>query len=689
MDKKHVSQFFILVVCLSLVSNGCGAIGTDLQKKYGADASYFIALDSLKNNDEETALRLLKECAKAGSPVIARRSAERLASLGSVQDKIKNSLDLYQSFPDEDSLLQIVRELDKDGEFARILTLTQDIDVTTCNNELAYYHCHSLLEKKDPRFSAQYFQWCTSRAFGAEQFNLFTQITDTLPDVINFRVAVYRQDYGTAYDAVRTICSGTAKDPVKSTVLTDQILSDAGKACLYGSGEYLHNAYYFDSLASRASKNNKFYAYFYAGRLYDRADNSGALSVARLKKAMECATSDQKFDNALWYYLNGQLKDSIPNAISSIKEYRTKWHDSEYFDDFFDTLSVRLLSQHLWSDFYTVANLLDGHASDGIVAKYSYIAGRLIETGFLKPDNQSATEAATALFTRALSSGSDLYYKLLAAKRLELSNEDIQKIMYPQAQVNSFQRSEDEERLLEGYADFGFPDEIYQEWQRSSSSISVDSVKKIAGFLQQCGDGKNNFYSVSLRIAAKKFNNSETVPDDEMLQLVYPQDFHKSVSKACKQFDMPEYLLYALIRSESFFDPQIVSHAGAIGLTQLMGSTAGDIARKLKKDTYDLNDSDTNILFGCYYLEEMRRRLDGSSILALFAYNGGISRVRTWVNSANMEFGTNSLPKDLFLEALPFAETREYGRKVVSAAAMYGYLYYGKTTSEVIDEILQ
>lgn len=120
-----------------------------------------------------------------------------------------------------------------------------------------------------------------------------------------------------------------------------------------------------------------------------------------------------------------------------------------------------------------------------------------------------------------------------------------------------------------------------------------------------------------------------------------------------------------------------------------MGSTAGDIARKLKKDTYDLNDSDTNILFGCYYLEEMRRRLDGSSILALFAYNGGISRVRTWVNSANMEFGTNSLPKDLFLEALPFAETREYGRKVVSAAAMYGYLYYGKTTSEVIDEILQ
>ena len=85
----------------------------------------------------------------------------------------------------------------------------------------------------------------------------------------------------------------------------------------------------------------------------------------------------------------------------------------------------------------------------------------------------------------------------------------------------------------------------------------------------------------------------------------------------------------------------------------------------------------------------MRRRLDGSSILALFAYNGGITRVRSWVKSANLEFGTNALPKDLFLEALPFSETREYGRKVVSAAALYGTLYYSKSTSEVVEEILQ
>ena len=102
-----------------------------------------------------------------------------------------------------------------------------------------------------------------------------------------------------------------------------------------------------------------------------------------------------------------------------------------------------------------------------------------------------------------------------------------------------------------------------------------------------------------------------------------------------------------------------------------------------------LTDISTNIRFGSFYLEELRRRLDGSSILAILSYNGGISRVRSWVKSANLEFGTSALPRDLFLEAIPFSETREYGRKVVSAAAMYGYLYYGLSTSQVVEEIMK
>ena len=689
MDKKHLSQVLFLIITIAVISSGCSVVGTDLQKKYGDDSFYYIALDSLNNNDQDNAERLLKKGAKSGTPLIARRCAEKLATLGSVQDRIKRYLELYKTYPDEDAQLLAVKELDNDEEYAQVITLTSNIDVTTCDNELAYCHCHALYEKKDIRFTAQFTLWCTSRPFTAAHYKLYTKVSDPLPAEIIFRAVVYKQSYQEAYDSVRSICTGSDKAHPTTSSLSAQIVSDAGKACLYGSTEYLHDAYYFDSLAQKVPDETKFNVYFYAGRLYDRADEHNAAAAERFIKAMSAAKSDQSYDNALWYYFNTELKSSISEAITAIQKYRTSWHDPYYFDDYFDTLSVRLLSQHLWSDFYSVAKLLDGYASNEIVAKYSYIAGRLIETGFVKASNQSQTEAATALFNRALSSGTDLYYRLVAANRLQLSNDDMVKVIYSPTHSDSFKRNLEVEKLLEGYADFGFAENIYTEWQHNSDSVGIDSVKKIAGFLQQCGGDKNDFYAKSLRIASNKIINCEVTPDEDMLKLVYPQDFHDAVADTCKRFDMPEYLLYALIRSESFFDPQIVSHVGATGLTQLMGSTAADISRKLKKEDYDLNDSATNIMFGGYYLEEMRRRLDGSSILALFAYNGGISRVRTWVKSANLEFATNTLPKDLFLEALPFAETREYGRKVVSAAAMYGYLYYGKTTSEVIEEILQ
>ena len=146
--------------------------------------------------------------------------------------------------------------------------------------------------------------------------------------------------------------------------------------------------------------------------------------------------------------------------------------------------------------------------------------------------------------------------------------------------------------------------------------------------------------------------------------------------------------MYALIRIESYFDSVAKSSAAAVGLTQLMELTAGDIAKKLKKTSYDLNDSDTNIQFGTFYLEEMIRRLDGSKILALFAYNGGITTVRRWVKNAEKEFGT-SIAKDLFLETLPYSETREYGRKVLAAAIMYGILYYDIPYSQTIQNIMQ
>ena len=157
-----------------------------------------MGLDALDKNDEENAERLLKESAKTGSTLIARRSAEKYATLGSVQERIKKYLELYETYPDDDTLLLVCRELDNDEEYARVIQLTQMVDVLTANNELAYYRIHALLEKEDTHFTREFERWCLERPFEYGQFKICSKIKE-LPPAISFRVAVYRQDYGTAY----------------------------------------------------------------------------------------------------------------------------------------------------------------------------------------------------------------------------------------------------------------------------------------------------------------------------------------------------------------------------------------------------------------------------------------------------------------------------------------------------------
>ena len=132
-------------------------------------------------------------------------------------------------------------------------------------------------------------------------------------------------------------------------------------------------------------------------------------------------------------------------------------------------------------------------------------------------------------------------------------------------------------------------------------------------------------------------NRDWSAPTKKAIEQLFPRNFLELVSESGAQFSVSEPLLFGLIKSESYFDPTVSSAAGASGLTQLMDSTAADVARKLKIQPYTLTDAQTNIQFGSYYISELIRRLNDSQILALFAYNGGITHVRNWLKSAKLE----------------------------------------------------
>ncbi len=676
------------------------APSSSLQKKYGDDYYYFIALQKIRQGNESEAISFLNKAIKKSSPLLARKALEKKCSLGSVSEKLKTCEKLYTRFNDNASLTTYCNELLKYNEYSKIIELTKNVSYESesdFSNELLYERLVSLYKKNDSSFSRDFFKWSTQKTFSSYHILLCSQIEipENCIELIDFRTNIYNRNYLKAFDSVKNILENTQ-------YISPQILSEAGKALLYGSKNYYENALYLEKLnVSEEDKDCSFYKEFYTGRLYSKCNSYPTKTTNAFIRAMNSSSSKEKYDNALWYYLNEVQKKSIKDTFTAIERFKSKWNNSAYFDDIFNTLCVTLLNEHKYKDFYLITKSIKGFCSEETYSKFAYITARLIQLQFLTERNFEEDidldEVAASLLEDCLSPSSALYYKLLAAYNLQYSDEKIYELICKKNYDKSgsgesipFAPDFSQENYLLGLADFGFAEILYDEWKKTpSSSISLETATKLSSFLNKCGQENNNYYSQSLRIASKKFYAMETDSSAKFLNLVFPNCFKDDIESMCREFNTPPYLFYALVRSESFFDTQIESHAGAVGLTQLMSSTASDVAKKLKVSEYDLKDYKTNLRFGCYYLEELRRRLDSQSLLALFAYNAGPSRVRAWVKSAKIEFGKNDLPQDLFLEALPYEETREYGRKVLSAACLYGALYYSKSFSEVIEEIIQ
>ncbi|MBB5226908.1 lytic transglycosylase domain-containing protein [Treponema ruminis] len=516
--------------------------------------------------------------------------------------------------------------------------------------------------------------------------------------IIDYRIAVFHRSYSLTFPQVDKILKIYEN---RSEEIDSQLLSDIGKSTLYGTNDYFASARKFDRLAKNLSPEKAYFAHFYAARLYDKAGRYPHQTVSRFRSALESTKDELQFDNCLWYLLNFQLRTSTDDIISTLAEYGSRIHDSEYFDDFFESLSILLLSSHRWQDFFRVWKQTDSNFSPLTQGKYAYISGRLLEEGLARGEEGLKTRQAVEAFTKVLNSPSSFYYKVCALERLNVTAPElVESYILNQNEAAKENADEGEGILLQGYAEFGFPQRLYSEWVANRKNISIEDSIAISKVLSQCAErSKDNLYNVqSLRIANRCLESSTGKIPKELLELAFPRFFKEIIDNSCHEFGLPDYLMYALVRSESFFDPSVTSKAGANGLTQLMEATADDEAKKLKLgEKYDIFDPETNVRMGAHYLASLISRTDDNNVLlALYAYNAGLTNVRNWGKSFRNDWATTGRPAnkpvgicvDLFLESLPFTETREYGRKVISAAAMYAYLYNEKLPGETVREIM-
>ena len=133
-------------------------------------------------------------------------------------------------------------------------------------------------------------------------------------------------------------------------------------------------------------------------------------------------------------------------------------------------------------------------------------------------------------------------------------------------------------------------------------------------------------------------------------------------------YGLDRALVFAMIKTESGFDKNAVSSAGAIGLMQITPKTAEYISKVLGEQDYSLTEAHTNIRFGCYYLRYLLNKFSDLDT-ALVAYNAGEGNVIKWLKDNN--FSTDGRA----LNYIPFKESREYIKKIKQNTKKYNKLY--------------
>ncbi len=248
------------------------------------------------------------------------------------------------------------------------------------------------------------------------------------------------------------------------------------------------------------------------------------------------------------------------------------------------------------------------------------------------------------------------YYGFLAADRLgaeyNLSHEELS------VSKEALDRLETHPALVRAHELYHLTltKDARREWDYAISQMSREE-RKVAGKLA----ARWQWYDRALLTLARANHFDD-------LTIRFPLAYSETVSREAKNHSLDPAWVYAVARQESAMDPNAQSAVGALGMMQLMPTTGLTIAKQLASDITDdqeLLQPETNIRFGSYYLREVLEKFSDNPVLATAAYNAGPHRVRQWYPE------TNSIDADIWVDTMPFYETRLYVRRVMAYAVFY------------------
>ena len=249
------------------------------------------------------------------------------------------------------------------------------------------------------------------------------------------------------------------------------------------------------------------------------------------------------------------------------------------------------------------------------------------------------------------------YYGFLAADKLRRE--------YRIEQENAASAEIDEQAFLDANPHMLRARELYfldrlvdakREWFQALRYLDQDQIRQAATLAS-----KWQWHDSAIRTVAR-------TPHRNDFSLRFPMPYKQQVMEAAQAKELDPSLIYGVMRRESLFDPLARSKVGALGLMQLMPSTARNVARSLgmkRPRKSDILHVENNIRFGSHYLKTVMNRFDNNVALATAAYNAGPRNVKRWLPRDSV------MPADLWVETVPFGETRNYVQAVLAYSTVF------------------
>ena len=175
----------------------------------------------------------------------------------------------------------------------------------------------------------------------------------------------------------------------------------------------------------------------------------------------------------------------------------------------------------------------------------------------------------------------------------------------------------------------------------------------------------------------RAINTADRTKHEHDYTLRFLAPYLDQIRPAAQNQSLDDAWVYGLMRQESRFITTAKSSVGASGLMQLMPATARWVARKIGLRDYHhgkVNETETNVLLGTSYMRLVMENLDNHPVLASAAYNAGPGRARKWRADQPLEGA-------IYAETIPFSETRDYVKKVMSNSIYYSAIFNGKPDS--------